>query len=284
MMHEELTTNLKNILIAAVLANLRGRADVDLRLELEVEPVGDGPRDVRTVLVAARDIPVGTTGTQLAHAGWLTARRVPSDGLLGHRPEQGGLATLVAIQPTYHGEQIVAQRFGTSQQEGSCRPSTASCGSSAAGRPNQLLVGIVKQGNRVDVVGSVTRPEGSQTHYGVIAVRNLLVVKAPSALVHERRLAFGRPAAHVGSGPEAVLAREERRLVVAPASVGAPVERGQRPGDAHDGRRGLECSLTTSKVAVVGGAAAAALEAELAGIDSFELLPAGARSADCRPT
>ena len=36
------------------------------------------------------------------------------------------------------------------------------------------------------------------------------------------------------------------------------------------------------KVAVVGGSAAAALEAELGGIDSFELLPAGARSADCR--
>jgi pilus assembly protein CpaE len=36
------------------------------------------------------------------------------------------------------------------------------------------------------------------------------------------------------------------------------------------------------KVAVVGGPAAAALEAELACIETFELLPAGARSADCR--
>ena len=36
------------------------------------------------------------------------------------------------------------------------------------------------------------------------------------------------------------------------------------------------------KVAVVGGAAAAALEAELGGIETFELMPAGARSADCR--
>ncbi len=42
----ELTTNLKNILIAAVLANRGGRADADLRLELELEPVGDEPRDV----------------------------------------------------------------------------------------------------------------------------------------------------------------------------------------------------------------------------------------------
>ncbi len=36
------------------------------------------------------------------------------------------------------------------------------------------------------------------------------------------------------------------------------------------------------KVAVVGGPSAAALEAELGGIDTFELMPAGARSADCR--
>ena len=38
----------------------------------------------------------------------------------------------------------------------------------------------------------------------------------------------------------------------------------------------------TLRVAVVGGTAAAALERELEGIDSFELLPAGACSADCR--
>jgi hypothetical protein len=48
------------------------------------------------------------------------------------------------------------------------------------GDSNQLLMGIVRQGNRVDVVGSVAKPEGTQTHFGVIAVRNLLVVKAPS--------------------------------------------------------------------------------------------------------
>ncbi|HST18770.1 MAG TPA: AAA family ATPase [Gaiellaceae bacterium] len=38
----------------------------------------------------------------------------------------------------------------------------------------------------------------------------------------------------------------------------------------------------TLRLAVVGGTAAAALERELEGIDSFELLPAGACNADCR--
>jgi len=97
-------------------------------------------------------------------------------------PNRAELATLVAIQPTYHGEQIVAKRFGTSQQEGLVSTIHGQLRIyQLPGDANQLLIGIVRAGNRVDVVGSLTRPEGSQTHYTVIAVRNVLVVKAPSS-------------------------------------------------------------------------------------------------------
>jgi pilus assembly protein CpaB len=179
----ELTTNLKNILIAAVLAIAAVALTLIYVSNSKSNESATSPAAYRTVLVAARDIPVGTTGSQLAHAGWLTTRRVPSDAVAsGTVPDRAALATLVAIQPTYHGEQIVAQRFGTSQQEGLVSTIHGPLRIfQLPGDSNQLLAGIVRQGNRVDVVGSVGRPEGSQNHYGVIAVRNVLVVKAPSS-------------------------------------------------------------------------------------------------------
>jgi len=179
----ELTTNLKNILIAAVLAIAAVALTLIYVSNSNSKHSSTSPATYRTVLVAARDIPVGTTGAQLAHAGWLTTRRIPSDAIAsGVVPNRAALATLVAIQPTYHGEQIVARRFGTSQQEGLVSTIHGQLRIyQLPGDSNQLLAGIVRQGNRVDVVGSIARPEGSATHYSVIAVRDVLVVKAPAS-------------------------------------------------------------------------------------------------------
>jgi pilus assembly protein CpaB len=177
----ELTTNLKNILIAAVLA-IAAVALTLVYVSSSKSKSSAASPTYHTVLVAARDIPVGTTGLQLAHSGWLTTARVPANAAAsGAFETKADLATLVAVQPTYRGEQLVSQRFGTSQQEGiSSTLHGALRVFELPGDSHQLLAGIVRQGNRVDVVGSVLRPEGSQNHYGIIAVRNLLVLKAPS--------------------------------------------------------------------------------------------------------
>ena len=91
------------------------------------------------------------------------------------------------------------------------------------GDPHQLLAGTLKQGNRVDVIGNVTNPEGSQNHSTVIALRNLLVVKAPSIAVvdRDRPGSLGRPAADRQAGAAPLLAAEERRLVAAASPVGS---------------------------------------------------------------
>ena len=68
------------------------------------------------VYVAARDIPIGTTGAQLASGGWLVARKFAGNSVAsGAVASTATLANQVAIQPTYAGEQIVARRFGTAQ-------------------------------------------------------------------------------------------------------------------------------------------------------------------------
>ena len=209
----ELTTNLKNILIAAVLAIAAVALTLIYVSNSKSNQSGTSPATYRTVLVAARDIPVGTTGTQLAHAGWLTTRRVPSDAVAsGTVPNRAALATLVAIQPTYHGEQIVAKRFGTSQQEGLVSTIHGPLRIfQLPGDSNQLLMGIVRAGQprRRRRLGREARGL-RRTTYGVIAVRNVLVVKAPSGSSTNNSSSFGRPAAVVGPGPEAVLDGEER--------------------------------------------------------------------------
>ena len=134
------------------------------------------------VFVATRDIPIGTTGAQIASGGWLVARKFAGNSVAsGAVVNTTTLSNLVAIQPTYAGEQIVARRFGTAQQEGilSDLKGTARV-MELPGDAHQLLAGTLKQGNRVDVIGNVTNPEGSQLHATVIALRNLLVLKAPS--------------------------------------------------------------------------------------------------------
>jgi pilus assembly protein CpaB len=136
-----------------------------------------------SVFVAARDIPIGTTGAKLATGGWLVARKLPANSTAsGTITSPSDLTNMVAIQPTYAGEQIVARRFGTAQQEGLLSDLKGeSRVIEVPGDAHQLLAGTLKQGNRVDIVGNVTNPEGAQTHDTVIALRNLLVVKAPSA-------------------------------------------------------------------------------------------------------
>jgi pilus assembly protein CpaB len=137
----------------------------------------------KTVYVATRDIPIGTTGAQLASGGWLVGRKFAGNSVAsGAVVSTAALSNLVAIQPTYAGEQIVARRFGTAQQEGLLSDlKGVSRVMELPGDAHQLLAGTLKQGNRVDVIGNVTNPEGSQNHSTVIALRNLLVVKAPSS-------------------------------------------------------------------------------------------------------
>jgi pilus assembly protein CpaB len=135
-----------------------------------------------SVLVASRDIPIGTAGTKLAGTGWLVTKTFqPSDVPSGAVTNVHQLALLVAIQPTYAGEQLVAQRFGTTQQEGLLSvlhgPNRVV---QLPGDTNQLLAGTLKVGNLVDVVGSVKVPETGQTHFSTTFLRDLLVVSAPS--------------------------------------------------------------------------------------------------------
>ncbi len=176
----DISYRVRNMIIAGALAVCAVALMLVYASHAKKHSTASAASDVQ-VFVATRDIPIGTTGAQLAGSGWLATRKLPSDAVAASAvtsPAQ--LANEVAIQSTYRGEQIVARRFGTTQQEGLL---TDLKGTSRVmelpGDAHQLLAGTLKQGNRVDVVGNVQVPEGGQVHSTLVALRNLLVVKAP---------------------------------------------------------------------------------------------------------
>lgn len=132
------------------------------------------------VAVATRDIPAGTTGAlvvqkKLVHVEQV-ARRAVAPGAVS-RPED--IARLVALQPTFAGEQVSVRRFGPLQAEGVRSQLTGTYRAmQIAGSQNQVLVGVLKAGDRVDVVANVKFPaEGSQKHFAKVVLRDVLVLR-----------------------------------------------------------------------------------------------------------
>ena len=199
----------------------------------------------KAVLVATRDIPLGTPASEIAGGGWVTPTRLPAGSIAaGALTSVAQLAHLVAVQPTYSGEQITLRRFGRVQQQG--LPSELG-GSfrifELSGSATQLLAGTLQRGNRVDVVGSIRLPESGQTHVAAVVLRNLLVVQAPPAAkssgMSSQDTPVGPASADAAPGAAALLAHEERRLVLAASperrrsGSRAPAGDGSESGGGH---------------------------------------------------
>jgi Flp pilus assembly protein CpaB len=144
-------------------------------------------RDVRKnetnvpVYVAKVDIPAGTSGADVVRSGMLNKTEIVRRGVVpGAISNPAQLATLVATEPIYAGEQVSTRRFATPSERGILAQLTGlQRAISIPGDSDQLLAGTLKDGDRIDVVASFTYPEGGQTHYSRIILRNILVLKAP---------------------------------------------------------------------------------------------------------
>ena len=136
------------------------------------------------VCVATHDIPAGTSGADLTPEG--SARRdgdrppqrrarrdLESDAAREPRREAGDLRRRAGHDPPL---------LHPDGARGIQRPPDGTERAvSVPGDENQLLVGTLKANDRVDVVATWTFPEGSQTHYSRVILRDLLVLKAPTA-------------------------------------------------------------------------------------------------------
>jgi Flp pilus assembly protein CpaB len=147
------------------------------------------------VYVASHDIPLGTSGSDVAHNSMLrvdhVTRRSVVPGAIS-QPDQ--IDKLVAVEPIYAGEQVSTRRFRTAQEQGIRAQLKGNLRAFAiAGSEQQLLGGTLKDGDRVDLVGNWMLPEGGQTHVTRVVLRDLLVLKAPET---------SRISSKLGSNPD----------------------------------------------------------------------------------
>jgi Flp pilus assembly protein CpaB len=137
--------------------------------------------DMVPVYVAAKNIEIGTPGSELSGGKLLkvehVSRRSVVPGAISD-PEQ--IEKAVAVEGIYAGEQISTNRFRAAEEQGVRAQLKGNLRAIqvAADEP-ALLAGTLKNGDRVDVVGTWLFPENSQFHVSRVVLRDLLVLEAP---------------------------------------------------------------------------------------------------------
>jgi Flp pilus assembly protein CpaB len=150
-----MTYRLRNILIALGLAILAAL--------LTTFYVANYKRHVQrqhvtvTVVVAAKDIPVGLTGDEILKGHYLTTESVERTAVApGALSAPNQIANQVATQPIYQGEQVTAHRFGAQVATGIRGQITDIYRAyQLPGDGNQLLVGTLQAGDHVDILANV---------------------------------------------------------------------------------------------------------------------------------
>ena len=169
---------LRNILIAVGLAVVAALLTVFYVSNYKSSVNSDS--ETVSVPVAAQDIPLGTLGSEVVSRNMLTTQEIPRKAIVnGAISGPADITNLIATQPIYIGEQVTARRFGPVSEAG---VRTQLKGTYRAiqfkGEPNQILAGVLRPGDHVDVVANVKFPaEDSQKHYTKVVLRDVLVLR-----------------------------------------------------------------------------------------------------------
>ena len=108
------------------------------------------------VLVASRDIPANTQGTEVASGGYLKTEMVPRRAVVSGSVVSGAaLTSKVVTDPIYKGEQITLRHFAPASRAGSSRSSPARSGQSpSSASRSSCSRARSPAGDRVDVVAT----------------------------------------------------------------------------------------------------------------------------------
>lgn len=145
------------------------------------------------VYVAARDIPIGTSGSDIVNRKLLTTENITRRSVVpGAISEPDQLGELVATEPIYAGEQVSKRRFRTAGEQGIRAQLKGNLRAvQVSGNQHQLLLGTLRANDRVDVLASIEL-DGVQQPKGTRAIlRNLLVLRPPSESKVQSRIASG---------------------------------------------------------------------------------------------
>src|SRR5262245_6612986 len=188
------------------------------------------------VYVAARDIELGTSGSDVARGGMLKVEQVPRRSVVpGAISQPDQIEKLVAVDKIYAGEQVSTNRFRPVQEQGVQAQLKGNLRAiEVPGNGPQLLNGTLKDGDRVDVLGNWLLPERGSNHVSRVLLRNILVLQAPNT-DHVFRPLGHNPDGGVQRlvrvdgfpGDEVLVGREQRRLV-------APAQADHDPSDSPE--------------------------------------------------
>jgi Flp pilus assembly protein CpaB len=178
-----MTYQLKNVVIAIVLGLLAAVLTIVYVTNYR-KNVQHGQQQVG-VLVAATDIPAGTSGAAIASGHMLKHETVPRTALVpGAISSPTQVSHLVSTDAILAGEQVSTRRFGNStelgvraQLKGTMRAVQLSAD------PDQVLAGTLRAGDHVDLVANMSlgnNANGVPQHVDRIFLRDLLVLRAPS--------------------------------------------------------------------------------------------------------
>jgi pilus assembly protein CpaB len=132
------------------------------------------------VWVAAKDIPVGTSGAELEAGGFLSPSEAERGQVApGALLDPADVATKVVAAQIYKGEQVSTLRFKSEAEKGIRAQLTGNQRAvQLPGNEHQLLAGTLQSGDRIDVVGTWNVPENETNHVSRTILRDILVLEA----------------------------------------------------------------------------------------------------------
>ena len=175
-----MTYRLRNIIVAVSLA-LVAALLTSFYVSNYQRSVRKGEANV-AVFVAAKDIPVGTAGAELARGRSLKKTEVAKRSVVpGSITDPAQLDQLVASQQILAGEQVTTRRFATPTEQGvSAQLKGTMRAIQVPGDSNQLLAGTLKAGDRIDVVASLKLGGAQEFTATRIVLRDIEVLEAPT--------------------------------------------------------------------------------------------------------
>jgi Flp pilus assembly protein CpaB len=199
-----MTYRVRNIVIAVGLALMAGLLSIFYVSNYKAN-VQHQEKTV-TVYVAKNDIPVGTTGADIVRRHLLASSDVATKSVVpGAISDQAQVANLVTTQPILAKEQVTLRRFANRTELG---PRAQLHGTLRAlaieGDPAQLLNGVLKPGDHVDLVASFSAAGKGNGAIARDVVRNLLVLQSNDS--------SGGKLSSGGSGSVLIAASEQRQI------------------------------------------------------------------------
>ena len=146
------------------------------------------------VVVALRDIPAGTPGADLVADKLVATRDVPKKSVVaGAISDPTQVKKLVVTEAIYTDEQVSARRFRPLNESGVHSKLQGNVRAlNVPGNANQLLAGVLRAGDHVDVVATWKYPDDSSSIYvSRVILRDLLVLRPPKSTPASSKLANG---------------------------------------------------------------------------------------------